>query len=259
MRTQPAIDRESLSAAQEQRLIAATDLLRRLPDISPQRIGNVRGGRGAVQGLLARRFPGARIETIEFTLETSRGSDASPGRDQFRLSHPGGASPREGFDLIFCDGSLEMLATIERLTPALLSLTRPRGVLAFQLPNNLHEPNRELLRLVAVDGPWAKALIPVAKTRPFNVTLEDLDALLRPLCESVEFWQTTYVHYVKGAEGIIESMKDTSLPPFLEPLDPDMRQGLLQRFARELAEVYRPRPDGKVLLRLPRISLIARR
>ena len=45
----------------------------------------------------------------------------------------------------------------------------------------------------------------------------------------VEFWPTTYVHYVKGAEGIIESMRETSLAPFLEPLQAQSAQFLIQR------------------------------
>ena len=113
--------------------------------------------------------------------------------------------------------------------------------------------------MVAADGPWAKKLLPVAKTRPFNEMMEGLYALLCPLCASVEIWETTYLHALMGVGAIIDLMKATSLPPFLRPLDETSRRKFLDRYATELAKAYPPLPDGRVLLRFPRIFVLARR
>jgi trans-aconitate 2-methyltransferase len=88
------------------------------------------------------------------------------------------------------------------------------GILAVQIPDSLYEPNRALLRMVAADGPWAKKLLPVAKTRPFNEMMEGVYGLLCPVCVSVEIWKTTYLYPVKGIGAIIDLMKATSLAPF---------------------------------------------
>jgi trans-aconitate 2-methyltransferase len=230
------------SPMRTRRTAAALDLLRRLPDFGPRRIGNLRGGTDAAAALLLRRFPGAEIVSLaaEGAFALERGAD-------------------ENFDLMFSDGALETPSSLRKQTPALLAATRPDGVLALHLPNDLHEPNRQLLRMVAVDGPWAPLLAFVAKTRPFNASIEDLDALLRPLCRSVEFWQTTYVDRMDGAAAIIDSMMETSLAPFLRPLDEAMRQRFLERYAQEVSRAYPVQPDGTMLLRFPRIFLLARR
>jgi trans-aconitate 2-methyltransferase len=60
------------------------------------------------------------------------------------------------------------------------------GWLAVQIPNELYEPSRALARMIATDGPWARKLLPIAKTRPFNGSMESLYSLLRPTSASVD-------------------------------------------------------------------------
>ena len=112
--------------------------------------------------------------------------------------------------LIFASGDLDLLPSLRQLLPVLVTPLSFGGSLAVQIPNNLYEPNRALLRMVAADGPWAKKLLPVAKTRPFNEMMEGLYALLSPVCASVDIWETIYLYALKGVGAIIDLMKATS-------------------------------------------------
>ena len=49
-----------------------------------------------------------------------------------------------------------MLLSLRQLLPNLVTRFSQGGSLAVQVPNNLYEPNRALLRMVAADGPWSK-------------------------------------------------------------------------------------------------------
>ena len=113
--------------------------------------------------------------------------------------------------------------------------------------------------MVAADGPWATKLSPVVKRRPFNEMMEGLYARLSLVCASVDIWETTYLYALKGVGAIIDLMKATSLAPFLRPLDETSRRRSLDRYGIELARAYPAQPDGKVLLRFPRIFVLARR
>jgi trans-aconitate methyltransferase len=156
-----------------------------------------------MQALLARRFPDAEI----VSLDASRAERANGNE----------------FGLIFSNGDLDLLPSLRELLPALVTRLSFGGSLSVQIPNKLYEPNRALLRIVAADGPWAKKLLPVAKTRPFNEMMEGLYALLSPACASVDIWETTYLCALEGVGAIIDLIKATSLAPFLRPLDETSR------------------------------------
>ena len=131
-----------------------------------------------------------------------------------------------------------MLPSLRQLLPNLVTRLSQGGSLVVQVPNNLYEPNRALLRMVAADGPWSKKLLPIAKTRPFNETMEGLYALLSLVCASVDIWETTYLYAVNGVEAIVDLMKAHSLAPFVRPLDESSRRRFLDRYVTELARAY---------------------
>jgi trans-aconitate 2-methyltransferase len=239
MQAQFSFPHASESLAREQYLRAASDLLGRIQKRTPRRIADLQVGPRSARALLSQRFPDAEI----VSLDASR-QERAHGNE---------------FDLIFSNGDLELLPSLRELLPVLVRRLSFGGSLAVQIPDNLYEPNRALLRMVAADGPWAAKLLPVAKTRPFNEMMEGLYALLCPICASVEIWETTYLYALEGVGAIIDLMKATSLAPFLRPLDEPSRRRFLDNYAIELARAYPARPDGTVLLRFPRIFVLARR
>jgi len=240
-------------------LKAATDLLCRISDLSPLDIAEVGCGPWSIKALLGKYFPEAKIVPLELS-QLDVGSP-EPSSKAISRKAPDDVSPGAAaeFDLIYSNGGLEMLPRLRQLLRKLLRRVRAGGALAVQVPNNLYEPNRAVMRMVASEGPWAKKLLPIAKTRPFNETLEDLYVHLVPHCASVDVWPTTDLHPLDGVASIVELMKATTLAPFLKPIDEKSRKAFLDRYAYELTRSYPAQPDGKVLLRFPTISVVARR
>jgi len=225
---------------------AALDLVRRIPDHAPRRIADVYSGQGSMRAMLARRFPDAEIEAFDLSQSTDRGPGA---RGRLGAKHK--------FDLICSNGSLEMVPSLQRLLPVLVGMVAAGGCLAVEFPNDLYEPNRALMRMIAADGPWAKTLLPIAKTRPFNETMEGLYALLSPICATVDIWEATYLHAMAGVAAIIDRMEATSLTPFLIALDEANRREFLDRYAAELRQAYPPLPNGVVLFRSRQLFILA--
>ena len=244
---------------QQHRMRAAVDLLNRIPDSKPRRIADLGCGPGHVTALLARRFCDAKIVGVDDSEEMLERAKARLPEIQLDKSDIGRWNPTEPFDLIFSNLTLQNWPRLRPFLPRLLSLLEDGGRLAVQIPNNLHEPNRVLVRMLAADGPWAKKLLPIAKSRPFNETVEGLYSRLIPHCSSLEIWETTFVYPLDGVPAVMEWMEATSLEPFLRPLEGAARRNFLARCAAELTNAYPVQPDGKVLVHYPKMFILARR
>jgi trans-aconitate 2-methyltransferase len=58
-------------------------------------------------------------------------------------------------------------------------------------------------------------------------------------------------------QAIVEWFKGSSLQPFLSPLDALAREKFLAAYGEKIAGAYKPRGDGKVLLKFPRLFIVA--
>jgi len=82
---------------------------------------------------------------------------------------------------------------------------------------------------------------------------------LKPLCSRLEIWHTVYNHVLDDAAAIVEWVKGSGLRPFLDPLEPPQRKAFLADYTARIAASHLPQADGKVLLRFPRLFIVATR
>lgn len=187
-----------------------------------------------------------RLPTVRFAVE-----DLQAWKD--------GDQPQDGgpFDVILANAVLQWVPDHAALLPKLVAKLAPNGALAVQMPDNLREPAHELMREVAVGGPWAAKLAASSAARPPLAGAAWYYELLRPLCR-VDLWRTTYYHFLSGgAEAVVEWFKGSGLRPFLEPLNGAERSAFLERYTAAIARAYPPDEDGGVLLPFPRLFLTA--
>jgi trans-aconitate 2-methyltransferase len=126
------------------------------------------------------------------------------------------------------------------------------------MPDNLNEPSHFLMREVAHQEPWRKTLAESARVRDNLPGPGGYYDALRPLCSGrLEIWHTIYNHVLDDAAAIVEWVKGTGLRPFLDPLEPPERKQYLAHYTARIAAAYPPQQDGKVLLRFPRLFIVA--
>ena len=56
---------------------------------------------------------------------------------------------------------------------------------------------------------------------------------------------------------MVEWFKGSALRPFLAPLDAAMRETFTARYTDEISRAYPARHDGKVMLKFPRLFILA--
>ena len=158
-----------------------------------------------------------------------------------------------------CQRSVSMdTGSSERLR-RLLEALPPGGVLAVQMPDNTREPSHTLQREVAANGPWADNPEIRAAARGDLPSPEVYYDLLKPVCARIDIWHSIYEHVLATPQAIVEWFKGSALQPFLAPLGAAAREQFLAAYLEKIAATYRPRFDGKVLLKFPRLFIVATR
>lgn len=252
------------------------DLVAQIPLASPQRIVDLGCGPGNSTAVLATQYPDAKITGMDSSpdmLRQARSAGLPPSVDfvqgdlrTFTVTAAGEEKPAA--DVLFSNAVFHWLRTEERI-PTIVRLLQTQlssgGVLAFQVPDNYDEPSHKSMRETALlDGPWTSYFQSLsAADRPDLDPVETPETwynALIPYCATVEIWQSLYQHVMPGPASIVEWVKGTGLMPFLNAL-PELavREAYLKAYEQRLAEVYPPLADGKVMLRYPRLFVVATR
>src|SRR5271165_6868982 len=244
---------------EDERMLAARDLLARVPLSSAGIVHDLGCGPGNSAELLSRRFPEAAItgiDTSEAMLDHAR---ARFPRGRFVRHDIADWAPSDQPHLIFANAALQFVPDHHKLFPRLAAMLSSGGVLAAQMPSTASESSHALMRMVAAEGPWSSRLVPVAKTRPLIASFENYYEWLRPIASRIDLWMTTYVHVFEAPEGIAEWFAGSALQPFLERLSDDERCAFLDSYRDGLKTAYPAQSDGRILMPYPRLFLVASR
>jgi trans-aconitate 2-methyltransferase len=168
-------------------------------------------------------------------------------------------NPPERTDLLFANAVFQWVSQHPAVLVRLLGALPSYGVLAVQMPDNTQEPALALMREVAEHGPYAGHPALEHATRGDLPTPQGYYDLLRPLARHLDVWHIVYNHVMAGPEAIVEWFKGSALRPFLDALDDTARENFLTDYTARIAKAYPTQYDGKVLLRFPRLFIVASR
>jgi trans-aconitate 2-methyltransferase len=242
------------SRFEDERTRPARDLLAQVPEVS-SRIVDVGCGPGNSTELLAQRWPDAEIV----------GLDSSPAmldeaRKRLPTAHFETADanlwmPDADTGLVFANAIYQWVPEHLSVLPRVLEALQVDAALAVQMPDNLAEPTHQLMREVAAAGPWAEKLRGVARAAlpPPRIYYD----ALKPFAARLDIWHTIYNHVLDDADAVVDWVRSTGLRPFLDPLSPDEQKAFRAEYTARIAKAYPAAADGKVLLRFPRLFIVA--
>jgi trans-aconitate 2-methyltransferase len=243
-----------------ERLRPALDLLARIPAQTPARVVDLGCGTGSITRILAERFPRAAVAGLDGSAEmlASAAKSAKPGEtiawQQADIAIWKATPP---VDLIYSNAALQWLKAHATLFPHLVGQLSPGGVLAVQMPRNHGAPSHTLMEAEIARRP---ALVERLKSKPRSLPPGEpgfFYDLLRPICASVDIWETEYLHVLEGADPVVEWTKGTALKPVLDALEPGEREAFLTDYKAACRAAYKPRADGRTLFPFRRIFMVA--
>jgi len=242
---------------EDERTRPPRDLLAQVPLQSPRRVVDLGCGPGNSTELLIERFPDADVIGMDSSPDMLRQARERLPDCTFIAGDLATWMPEQGTDLLFGNAVFQWVPDHPKVLARLLQSLPAGGVLAVQMPDNTNEPALLLMEKVAASGPWAAAIAKAQAARNDLPRPEDYYDLLRPLCSRVDIWHTHYNHIMANHAGVVEWFKGSALRPFLAPLDPAARETFTANYTEEIKGAYQARYDGKVMLKFPRLFIVA--
>jgi len=240
---------------EDERTRPARDLLAQVPMGDARRVVDVGCGPGNSTELLVERFPSAEVVGLDTSPAMLAEARRRVPRASFAQADAESWLPEAGTDVVFANAVYQWVPDHLAVLPRQLEALEAGSVLAVQMPDNLAEPTHVLMKEVAASGPWAQRLRHAAREplRPVRVYYD----VLRPYARRLDLWHTVYNHALADAAAVVEWVKATGLRPFLDPLTPEEQRDFLEAYEQRIAEAYPAAHDGKVLLRFPRLFIVA--
>jgi len=167
--------------------------------------------------------------------------------------------PADGSDLLFANGVFQWVPDHQTVLRRLVETLPRNGVLAVQIPDITEIPALMLLRKLASWGPWADNPLMREAVRDELLSPESYYDLLKLLCARVDILHITYNHILIGPEAIVEWFMGSALQPFLSALKPKTTDDFLAAYAVQIDRHHTKRADGRVMLKLPRLFIVATR
>jgi trans-aconitate 2-methyltransferase len=241
---------------EDERTRPPRDLLAQVPLQQPQRVVDLGCGPGNSTELLIERFPQAITVGLDSSPDMLRKARERLPKCAFVQADIAAWTPEEGTDLLFANAAFQWVPDHPGVMCGLLEALPAGGVLAVQMPDNTNEPAIAIQGEMAASGPWANDLAS-AVPRAGLLSPEAYYDLFKPLCARIDIWHSVYHHVMTDPQAIVEWFKGSSLQPYLSLLDAAACEKFLAAYTQKIAAAYKPRVDGKVLLKFPRLFIVA--
>ena len=241
---------------EDERTRPARDLLAAVPLAQASRVVDLGCGPGNSTELLGARFPQAQLLGID----SSPGMIAQARRRMrgttFEVADVSDWLPAPDTNLVFANALFQWIPNHLDALVRIKDALGAGSVLAIQVPDNFAEPTHRLMAEVGRDPRFAPQLAAADTARSPIPSLEEYYDRLSGKTGRVEVWRTMYQHALESPAAIVSLVETTGLRPYLGPLDAEQRAEFLAAYEARIAEAYPVRPDGKVLLRFPRVFVV---
>lgn len=234
----------------------AIDLAARLNCEAPAKALDVGCGPGNSTAVLKARFPKARVIGADFSenmVETAKKDNPELEFIQCDISADIDSLPHD-FDIVFSNACLQWVPDHPSLLPRLMSLLKPGGFLAVQIPMNYQEPIHRIIESTISYSPWTE-LIPYMRLF-HTLSQEQYFDILSDISTDFTIWQTTYLHRLPSHQAIMEWYSSTGLRPYLDAaVTKEARDDFYQEVFRQVRDEYPVQKNGEVIFRFPRFFI----
>jgi len=195
-------------------------------------------GTGELTARLAEALPGSLVTGIDSSPEMlERAKKYASDRLRFALGPI--ESVRGEWDLVFSHAALQWVDDHASLIPRLLSLVRPLGQLAVQMPSNHDHISHTLIVEVAGEEPFREALGGWTRRSPVLPLQSYAELLYKAGAVEQVVFEKVYAHVLESSDALADWTSSTALVPYFERLPKELHEPFMKRY-RERLRAERP-------------------
>jgi len=230
------------------------DLLARIGATAPRHVVDLGCGPGHLTGLLAARWPGARVGALDSSAEM-----VAAARERGIAAERADVvdwTPAPDTDVVITNAVLQWVPEHPRLLPGWLAALPSGAWFALQVPGNFGAPSHALVRELLAEPRWAgRVELRGEKAVPEPAEYAEL---LAGTGADVDAWETTYLHRLTGDDPVLAWISSTALRPVRDALDADEYAAFRAELAPRLRAAYPARADGTTWFPFRRTFAVAR-
>ena len=211
-------------------------------------------GTGELTEMISELLPESEVLGIDSSKEmlekASQGKHSGLNFELHSIEDVGG-----NWDLIFSNAAIQWVDNHKQLIPKLVSLLKPGGQIAIQLPANHKHPTQTAIAEIADEELYKTALN--SWQREFSVLSirEYAQLLYESGAQDINVFEKIYTHVLDDVDAIVKWLSGTVLIPYFERLPEELHDDFLRSYGERLRTLY---PETPVFFPYQRIFFSAR-
>ena len=159
------------------------------------------------------------------------------------------------WDLVFSNAAIQWVDNHCELVPKLLSLLKPGGQIAVQMPANHNHPTQKSIVEVAAQEPYRNALSGWQREWSVLSIRDYAELLYKSGAQDINVFEKIYPHVLDDVDAIVQWLSGTALLPYFERLPMDLHNDFTADYKKRLSTLY---PETPVFFPYQRIFFSAR-
>ncbi|MBI9088403.1 MAG: methyltransferase domain-containing protein [Desulfobacterium sp.] len=235
------------------------DLVAKIDQVAPKTIIDMGCGPGNSTRILANRWPESKIIGIDSSAAMIEKAKQEYPNQEWQMANASTYESAMKFDVVFSNAVIQWIPNHEHLFTKFHALLSNDGVVAVQIPQFWDMPLGKIIENIATATRWKDQTGGVSTL----FTIHDYSFyydILSNLFNSIEIWETHYLHVLENHVSVLEMIRSTGLKPYLERLtDDSARREFEEAVLKEIREAYPIQKNGKVLLPFNRLFFTGRK
>jgi trans-aconitate 2-methyltransferase len=194
-------------------------------------------GTGELTELVLELLPDSEILGIDSSKEMLNKA-LQIERPGLKFKHRSIESVGGSWDLIFSNAAIQWVDNHEELIPKLVSLLKPGGQIAIQLPANHNHPTQTIMTEIADEEPYKTALNSWQRKWSVLSIREYSELLYKSGTQEINVFEKIYAHILDDVDAIVKWLSGTALIPYFERLPEELHDDFLKTYGERLRILY---------------------